>query len=909
MLRLLYTFTLIILATFVLNGQSVWTGSVDSDWNNAANWAGGVPTAGSQVTISASDNAPIYGGASVMDLSMTITDQITFNDFVFNRGEIVVFASGSIINNGSFVNANNTTIDIDGQFKNNGTLDNYGFLDLAASSSFLNAAGKRVNNHNRMVAFGPITNLGTLVNYGDMNIVDLFDNSGRFENRGNYESQFGSLTEQRAGAVTEIYETSSYSVNGIYNNLGITNTRGEFIIQNAGVFNNENDFRNRVRGNLTIAGKLINNNLLRAFGPILVASAGTLENSGNVNNRFSTIEVEICGNIIQLATGSITGSIQNNGSVYEINGTVNETNLEFGLTYQNLEDLPGPVPACKKDAFLQLDESGIVTFTAFDIEQGRSYGSCGVPIVETTVTPNSFTAEDAGTQIVTITVTDANGNSSSCNDFVTVLPYTPPIVPVDNENIDFACVEDIVVTTQPGGKFAAASFTLPTATANCNPGGEAIMCNDIGNIDNAYLLGQVGFSSYYVTNYSATYQEAKEIAEANGGQLVTINNEEENQFLVDRLGDNGSVWIGLSRLGNSNNFSWLSGTPLDYTKWQPGEPNSSASEAGTRLKLSNGLWTDRPVNNRFRFVIEFTCVPNRGGYTYLGAHDGSIYYQSDFHNNWVGARDNALSLGGNLVTINDQEENDFIQEAINPASGSVWTGYVNNDNGNNFVWMSGAQNSFENWKAREPNETHNHVAARLIKSSGQWTDRNVNSTVFEFVVEISATGIFSNSSNGVESPAVVTQVAGPDSGGNFPIGETPILIEIADECGNVEICEFKVIVEEVPADFEINNCPEDITVTTEPGATTAVATFGEPTGTSTCFRGGPVSVVQNLGLESGYAFPIGNTQITYAAFDSCGNFAGCSFVVNVVETPAVISFDCPSEIYIQATETGTGIPT
>jgi len=52
------------------------------------------------------------------------------------------------------------------------------------------------------------------------------------------------------------------------------------------------------------------------------------------------------------------------------------------------------------------------------------------------------------------------------------------------------------------------------------------------------------------------------------------------------------------------------------------------------------------------------------------------------------------------------------------------------------------------------------------------------------------------------------------------------------------------------------DCPTDITVNTLPGAVTAVVDFTEPSGTSDCFRGGPVSVVQNLGLESGEAFPM-----------------------------------------------------
>ncbi len=1063
MKRLLYAFILLF-GMFSVHGQSVWIGAENSDWTNPANWSAGVPTAGSVATIPANPVAPVFSGTPIINYTIQLAGMLTFNDFVYNAGNIVIFESGSIVNNAQFVNANGRILDVDGHFENNGTLDNFGMIDVAASGSLDNEAGGVFNNNKETLAFGPVLNAGTTNNNGDFNVIVSLDNSGAFNNYGTFESQSGSTTENRAGATTENFAGGSYSVNGVYNNSGRTFNAGDFIVQIASVFTNDDRLINRTVGAMEVAGRIVNNSILTINGPLMINSSGIVENNNQLNNNAG-IDIEICGNLIQQNTGAITGSIQNNGNVYEINGTINETNLEFGVTFTDINGRPAPLAACKNDAFLQLPESGTITFTAADIEKGRSYGNCGAQLVSTTASPTSFTAADAGVQIVTITVTDEFGNSTSCDDFVTVLPYTPPIVPIDDADIDFDCPEDVMVTTAAGAQFAPANFVIAEATTNCSPvvSNPVTLCPDVSNsISGFTYLGQRGGSKYFVSHIAEDWVTANNIAQANGGQLVTIDDAAENNYIRNNINPaSGSIWTGLRKFANSDPFTWESGADFSYSNWTNGEPNSTSDNVGVRLVKSHGEWTDRPMTGfHYQFVIEISCYDvHIAGYDYLGSNEGSLYYESHATENWTNAANAATAIGGSLVTINNAAENTFVQNAINPSTGNIWTGLRNNNNGNNFSWQSGQSVNYTNWNAGEPNETHLNVAARLVKSNGLWTDRVVSANHYEFVVEIpapssapacpptgsiqrevwtniSGTSVsqiplntppnlteeiigFETSTNSgdnygtrvrgyihpqvsgtyrfwiatddngelwlstnddpanktriayvtgytnsrewnkfpeqrsaninlvagqryyiealqkegsggdnlavrwqlpdgsIETPIpgsvlsgvddcvmdaelTVTQIAGPQSGGNFPIGETPIAIEITDACGNLEICEFNVIVEENPAVFELTDCPDDITINTLPGATTAVATFDEPGGTSTCFRGGPVSVIQNLGLESGEAFPIGTTQITYAVFDSCGNFEGCNFNVNVVEVAAAISLNCTEDLILQA---------
>lgn len=79
------------------------------------------------------------------------------------------------------------------------------------------------------------------------------------------------------------------------------------------------------------------------------------------------------------------------------------------------------------------------------------------------------------------------------------------------------------------------------------------------------------------------------------------------------------------------------------------------------------------------------------------------------------------------------------------------------------------------------------------------------------------------------------------------------------------------------------NCPATITVTAAANATTAVANYTAPTGTSTCTIGSVV-VTKTSGLASGSAFPIGMSTICYTATDGCGNNKSCCFNVIVTNT-------------------------
>ncbi|TXD71193.1 HYR domain-containing protein, partial [Aequorivita antarctica] len=89
-----------------------------------------------------------------------------------------------------------------------------------------------------------------------------------------------------------------------------------------------------------------------------------------------------------------------------------------------INDNEAPVANCAAPFTIQLDINGMASITVADIENG-STDNCGV--ATTTIDISDFTCADVGPNTVTLTVTDVNGNSSTCTTVVTVEDNVAPV--------------------------------------------------------------------------------------------------------------------------------------------------------------------------------------------------------------------------------------------------------------------------------------------------------------------------------------------------------------------------------------------------------------------------------------------------------------------------------------------------
>jgi len=137
-------------------------------------------------------------------------------------------------------------------------------------------------------------------------------------------------------------------------------------------------------------------------------------------------------------------------TVTDVNG-----NSSTCTTVVTVEDNVAPEAICAAPFTVELDFFGNASITVADIDNG-SNDACG--IASMTIDPSEFTCADIGDNVVTLTVTDNNGNVSTCTTVVTVEDTLAPQI---------VCPNDIVVDTEPGSCEATVFFAPASAYDNC----------------------------------------------------------------------------------------------------------------------------------------------------------------------------------------------------------------------------------------------------------------------------------------------------------------------------------------------------------------------------------------------------------------------------------------------------------
>jgi len=120
-----------------------------------------------------------------------------------------------------------------------------------------------------------------------------------------------------------------------------------------------------------------------------------------------------------------------------------------------------------------------------------------------------------------------------------------------------------------------------------------------GNDHLYYLLDQADQSSW-------ANLEAESVSL--GGHLVTINDAAENEWIRSTFPAYGphNMWIGLNDIVEEGVFEWVSGEPVTYTNWEPGQPSGDSDVVG--MGYVNGQWGDEPWGS-VRGVAEIVPEP------------------------------------------------------------------------------------------------------------------------------------------------------------------------------------------------------------------------------------------------------------------------------------------------------------
>lgn len=128
--------------------------------------------------------------------------------------------------------------------------------------------------------------------------------------------------------------------------------------------------------------------------------------------------------------------------------------------------------------------------------------------------------------------------------------------------------------------------------------------------------------------------------------------------------------------------------------------------------------------------------------------------------------------------------------------------------------------------------------------------------------------------------ATASQISGPTTGSNFPLGPSTIIYRATDASGNTADCSFTVTV--VDNEDPQISCPANITALSTTANCGHIVTYTTPVGTDNCTG---VTTALTAGQASGTEFPTGTTTVTYTTTDGSGNTDACSFTVTINPAP------------------------
>ncbi|WP_028082760.1 lectin-like protein, partial [Dolichospermum circinale] len=187
-------------------------------------------------------------------------------------------------------------------------------------------------------------------------------------------------------------------------------------------------------------------------------------------------------------------------------------------------------------------------------------------------------------------------------------------------------------------------------------------------------------SIYSLTNF-ATWEEAQAEAQSLGGNLVTINSQEEQDFLVSTFGGTEQLWIGYTDKVTEGQFQWASNETPTYTNWFPGttgispQPDNGGPPPGEDYVVMNfgaaGKWNDYPNTlTPFRGIIEIrqsgTVINGTNGNDNLIGTNGNDTLNGFFGNDTLngGAGIDTLIGGlGNDIYIVDSTTDTITENA------------------------------------------------------------------------------------------------------------------------------------------------------------------------------------------------------------------------------------------------------
>ncbi|KAG9348011.1 hypothetical protein JZ751_004030 [Albula glossodonta] len=228
-------------------------------------------------------------------------------------------------------------------------------------------------------------------------------------------------------------------------------------------------------------------------------------------------------------------------------------------------------------------------------------------------------------------------------------------------------------------------------------------------------------TQYYINSQKLAMEDARAYCKKNFGDLVVISSESERKFVWKQIsrGHEEQYYIGMT-VGLDKSFQWMDGSPVTYSAWEQNEPNfANNDENCVTIYKSMGFWNDvncgvalpsickRNTNVPVNTTVAPTEIPKGGCPPDWIIFQGKCYKifgtNSADLKNWRDARSHCIEyLGGNLVSILSEKEQNFLTTKMLGMSVDMWIGLNDVNWEMRFLWTDGKGVYFTNWAKGHP---------------------------------------------------------------------------------------------------------------------------------------------------------------------------------------------------------------